>query len=142
MNDVSLREIRLERVGKFFMMNELFETVRSRVTSALTPGANLNVDEQLYAYRGKCNFRQYMKSKPNKYGIKYWAIGCVDSGYLGLCDFQVYLGKSKDKQKRTDKVGKKVIYLFFIFNYSASFKFLSNSTNDRDRTVFVAHRSS
>ena len=120
------------------MMNELFETVRSRVTSALTPGANLTVDEQLYAYRGKCNFRQYMKSKPNKYGIKYWAIGCVDSGYL--CDFQVYLGKSKDKQKRTDKVGKKVIYLFFIFNYSASFKFLSNSTNDRDRTVLVALR--
>jgi hypothetical protein len=33
----------------------------------------MTVDEQIVAFRGKCPMRQYMKSKPAKYGINFWA---------------------------------------------------------------------
>ena len=37
------------------------------------PYEHVIVDEQLIAFRGRCSFRQFMKSKPAKYGIKVWA---------------------------------------------------------------------
>jgi hypothetical protein len=51
----------------------------------------MTVDEQLVAFRGKCPMMQYMKSKPAKYGIKFWAAVDVKTSYL--CNFQVYSGK-------------------------------------------------
>ena len=47
-----------------------------------------------------------MKNKPNKYGIKYWAIRCVFSGYL--CDYNVYLGKQNNVNYE-NKIGEKVV---------------------------------
>lgn len=106
-DDIDTRTIRHKQVGKFYLINDLFDIIRNKVVSALDPGSNLSVDEQLYAYRGRCSFRQYMKSKPNKYGIKYWAVGCVTSGYL--CDFRVYLGKSNENENRAVKIGENVL---------------------------------
>ena len=51
----------------------------------------MTVDEQLVAFRGKCSMRQYMKSKPAKYGIKVWAAADVKTSYL--YNLQVYTGK-------------------------------------------------
>lgn len=108
-DDVFSRKTREKTIGKFYLMNNIFEKIRIRVVEAFNPGQNLCVDETLYPFRGRCRFRQYMKSKPARYGIKYWAIGCVESGYL--CDFKVYLGKSDEKDKRAVKLGESVLAL-------------------------------
>lgn len=42
------------------------------------PGPNVTIDEQLIPFRGQCPFRQYIPSKPAKYGIKIWA-ACDDT---------------------------------------------------------------
>lgn len=49
------------------------------------------VDEQLYPYRGRTRFTQYIPSKPAKYGIKVWWVcdshtsyPLQDQGYTGL----------------------------------------------------------
>jgi len=42
-------------------------------------------------FRGHCPFRQYMKSKPAKYGIKLWAL--CDSSTSFALNMQVYTGK-------------------------------------------------
>jgi len=50
----------------------------------------LTVDEMVVSFRGRCPFRIYMKSKPERYGIKIWAVVDVRSSYvLGL---QIYVG--------------------------------------------------
>lgn len=108
-DDVFSRKTREKTIGKFYLMNNIFEKIRIRVVEAFNPGQNLCVDETLYPFRGRCRFRQYMKSKPARYGIKYWAIGCVESGYL--CDLKVYLGKSDEKDKRAVKLGESVLAL-------------------------------
>ncbi|KRY04854.1 hypothetical protein T01_11867 [Trichinella spiralis] len=40
------------------------------------PSENVTVDERLYPFKGRCQFRQYMPKKPAKYGIKFWWNSC------------------------------------------------------------------
>ncbi|XP_061878322.1 piggyBac transposable element-derived protein 4-like [Entelurus aequoreus] len=56
------------------------------------PGPHVTVDECLVAFRGRCPFRQYIPSKPAKYGIKIWAACDAQSSYAW--NMQVYTGKA------------------------------------------------
>ena len=33
-------------------------------------GSNVTIDEQLLSFRGRCIFKMYIPSKPDKYGLK------------------------------------------------------------------------
>ncbi|XP_066260434.1 piggyBac transposable element-derived protein 4-like [Euwallacea similis] len=55
------------------------------------PSENVTVNEQLVAFRGRCPFRQYMPSKPAKYGIKFWVL--CDSATSYVWSIQPYTGK-------------------------------------------------
>ncbi|KAM3934900.1 piggyBac transposable element-derived protein 4-like [Leptodactylus fuscus] len=59
-------------------------------------GENVTVDEQLVAFRGRCPFRQYIPSKPAKYGIKIWTLCDSKSSYA--LNVQVYTGKAPDER--------------------------------------------
>jgi hypothetical protein len=64
-DDINSRETRKnDKLGKFREILDIFD---SNNTALLNPGSKLCVDEQLYCYRGRCNFKQYMPSKPAKY---------------------------------------------------------------------------
>ena len=56
---------------------------------------------------GKCAFRQYIPSKPARYGIKYWCLVDTECGYL--CNVDIYLGKSDVNSKNETGVGQKVV---------------------------------
>ncbi|XP_038554117.1 piggyBac transposable element-derived protein 4-like [Micropterus salmoides] len=55
-----------------------FRTLWEKWTSILpvnfNPGRDICVDEQLVPFRGRCAFRQYIPSKPAKYGLKIYLI--------------------------------------------------------------------
>lgn len=55
------------------------------------PGADLTVDEQLVATRCRCPFRQYIPSKPGKYGIKLFWICDSQTSYPLFGE--IYLGR-------------------------------------------------
>jgi hypothetical protein len=76
---------------KLFKINNIWMLFKQNI-KLLLPGTYLAVDEELYAFRGRCSFRQYLPSKPAKYGIKYWCLVDVETGYL-LC-VDLYSGKS------------------------------------------------
>ncbi|UYV68941.1 hypothetical protein LAZ67_6001730 [Cordylochernes scorpioides] len=59
-----------------------------------SPSEYITVDEKLDAFRGKCNFRQYIPSKHNKYGIKLFAL--VDSKMFYTCNLEIYSGKNPE----------------------------------------------
>ncbi|GBP22160.1 hypothetical protein EVAR_10670_1 [Eumeta japonica] len=42
----------------------------------------LAIDEKLEEFRGRCSFRQYIPSKPNKYGIKIYALTDAKMFYM------------------------------------------------------------
>lgn len=53
------------------------------------------IDEMLRAFKGRCGFRQYMPSKPAKYGIKIFMICDSESKYMheGI----IYVGKQPNQ---------------------------------------------
>ena len=64
----------------------------------------VTVDEQLYPYRGRCRFIQYMPSKPAKYGLKFWILADAESYYVS--NIEMYTGKDP---QRTQDLGMHVV---------------------------------
>ena len=54
---------------------------------------NLTVDEQLFPTKVRCKFTQYIPSKPDKFGIKFWIASDTNSKYI-INGFP-YLGKEE-----------------------------------------------
>lgn len=103
-DDPSTRVERSRVNKKFHKMSEIFRLFKINIGSAYHPGDNLTIDEQLYAYRGRCSFKQFMPSKPAKYGLKYWSLVDNDTAYL--LDADIYLGKDLE---RATNVGENVV---------------------------------
>lgn len=61
------------------------------LSKCFIPYENVTIDEQLVPFRGRCSFRQFMKSKPAKYGIKIWTM--CDSSTSYALNAQVYTGR-------------------------------------------------
>ena len=64
---------------------------KQNLTKHYLPGDNVTVDEQLVPFWGRCRFRQYMASKPDKYGLKIFWI--ADSKTFYPLKGLPYLGK-------------------------------------------------
>lgn len=60
-----------------------------------SPDRDICVDEQLFLFRGRCNFKQYIPTKPAKYGLKIWTACDVKTSYAWR--LQVYTGKAGDR---------------------------------------------
>lgn len=58
---------------KLAAIREVWDKWVQRLPFIYNPSPNVTVDERLVAFRRPCPFKQYMPSKPSKYGIKIWA---------------------------------------------------------------------
>ena len=67
---------------------------------------NVTVDEQLLTYRGRVSFKQYIPSKPGKYGIKMWML--CDSRTSYVHRLQIYTGRPAG-QEREQNQGERVV---------------------------------
>ncbi|KAL4009164.1 hypothetical protein ACER0C_003016 [Sarotherodon galilaeus] len=72
----------------------------ARLPAMYRPGPEVTVDERLVPFRGRCPFRQYMPSKPARYGIKIWVACDARSSYAWK--MQIYTGKP-DKRGPPEK---------------------------------------
>lgn len=108
----STRPERLEQ-DKFALASEIWNRFISNCKSNFKPGANITVDEQLFPTKAKCRFTQYMSSKPDKFGIKFWLAVDVESKYI-LNGFP-YLGK--DETRPTDQPLSENIVLRLVHPY-------------------------
>ena len=63
-------------------IRELWEKFIAHCEYYYNPSDELTVNEQLLSYRGRCKFRMYMKSKPDKYGLKIITLNDANTFYL------------------------------------------------------------
>ena len=93
------RATRQERQAddKLAPFRDLWSLFQVQLPKFYIPGPDLCVDEQLVAFRGRCGFRQYIPSKPAKYGIKIW--WCCDSQTCYPLNGEVYLGRQPGQQR-------------------------------------------
>lgn len=78
----------IDRLAPF---REIFEWFTSNCETRYSVSAYTTIDEQLVPFRGRCGFRQYIPSKPAKYGLKIQTICDGRTWYtLGM---EVYVGR-------------------------------------------------
>lgn len=92
--------------SKFRKMKFLFSLFQEKIRTAFEPDSHVTIDETLYAFRGNCPFRQFMPSKPAKYGVKYFCMCDVKTACL--CNVEIYLGKDQTEERQND-VGMNVV---------------------------------
>lgn len=87
-------------------IRDLFDTWNTYLRDAYVPGWSVTVDEQLVTFRGRCPFRQYIPSKPGKYGIKFWV--CCDALTSYVWKMEIYKGKETGEERERNQ-GERVV---------------------------------
>ena len=103
-DDKSTRSLRKSK-DKLAPIRDLWEYINQNLKKYYLPGENLTIDEQLVPFRGRVSFKQYLPSKPDKYGMKIWWICDSKTSYplFGI----PYLGK--DGQNRAENLAYNVV---------------------------------
>lgn len=87
-------------------ISDVWEMLMKNLKENYYPDANVTIDEQLFPFRGRAGFIQYIPSKPAKYGIKiFWVCNTAD-GYplFGT----IYLGRQPGTERQTN-VGQNIV---------------------------------
>jgi hypothetical protein len=109
-------------------VRELWDSFISACKANYWPAAEVAIDEAIKKFKGKCSFKQYIKNKPVRWGIKIFAMCCAQTAYL--LNAIVYLGKraEDDKAKRTEasKTEQAVISLVTPYQWKTHKIFMDN----------------
>ena len=73
-------------------IRHVFNSVNTSLDLAYRPGKFVTIDEHLCRYKGRCKFRQYIPSKPDRYGLKCWVV--ADSLNFYPLNVEVFTGKN------------------------------------------------
>lgn len=81
-------------------IRKLFDAFVIKCKNGYCLSEYVTIDEKLEAFRGNCRFRQYIPSKPNKYGIKIFAL--ADAKLFYVSNLEIYVGTQPDGPYATD----------------------------------------
>lgn len=105
-DDVNTR-VQRKQQDNLAPIRQVFDDFVNRCTENYEPSEFLTVDEMLPAFRGRCKFRQYIASKPTKYGIKIYAL--VDAKVFYTSKMEIYPGKQPDGPFKHDNKAESVV---------------------------------
>lgn len=76
-----------------FKIRSYVNFINTQMSKSYYPDQNITVDEGVCPFRGRVNFRVYMKNKPEKYGMKLYVASDPLTGYTSK--FEIYSGKGQ-----------------------------------------------
>ena len=88
-----IRSSRSERLqtDKFALVSSTWNRFIENCRACYIPNENITIDEKLFPTKARYPFTQYIASKPDKFGIKFWL--AVDSKSTYLLNGFPFLGK-------------------------------------------------
>lgn len=92
---------------KFALVSSVWDRFIENCKTCYSPGENVTVDEQLFPSKTRCPFTQFMKDKPDKFGVKFFLVVDVDSKYM-LNGFP-FLGKVDNPDQENNTAGEQVV---------------------------------
>nr|XP_039265449.1 piggyBac transposable element-derived protein 4-like [Styela clava] len=94
---------------KLYKVRELLTILLPLFQTCYTPGREISIDETLIPFKGRINFRQFIKTKRARYGIKVWVLAESSTGYVSRLQF--YTGKDPMSKPETGLASRVVRYL-------------------------------
>ena len=73
-----------------FKLRPVLHEVLPAWKDSYTPGKNVAIDESMISYRGRIYFRQYIKSKHHRFGVKAFVMSCATTNFTYKWD--IYTG--------------------------------------------------
>ena len=80
---------------------------KNRCSSLYQPRQQVAIDERMVKSRHRSGIRQFIKDKPNKWGIKLWVLADSSNGYTA--DFNIYIGKAAGQNVSANGLGCDVV---------------------------------
>ena len=77
---------------RLFKVRGLLDLLIPKFESEYHIHQECTIDEAMIPFKGRLAFKQYMKAKPTKWGIKVFVLADATNGYIRT--FQIYTGKS------------------------------------------------
>ena len=101
LNDSSL-QVPIGQPGydPLFKVRKLLDVVLPRFEDQFNLNEEVSIDEAMIPFKGKLGFKQYMKDKPTKWGIKVFVLADARTGYTKR--IQIYTGKSNNLSSAMD----------------------------------------
>ena len=102
------KDTRSERAqtDKFAAISNIWGLFATNCITSYIPGQHITIDEQLFPSKTRCSFLQYIASKPDKFGIKFWVACDLKTKYV--CNILPYLGKDPSRP-RGERVAENVV---------------------------------
>lgn len=82
-----------EGTGKLKKVQDVYMMLLDRFQTILRPGKIVVIDESMVPWRGRLQFRQYIKNKSHRYGVKLYKL-CTPEGYT--FNLTIYTGKGEN----------------------------------------------
>ena len=76
-----------------FNMRPVIDHLNSKFSKVLSNDSQQSIDEHMVKFKGRSGMKQYIKSKPIKWSLKFWFCCSSKSGYLYKMD--IYLGSKQ-----------------------------------------------
>lgn len=92
-DDITTRATR-RKIDKITHVRYIFEMFVRNCQNSYTISEYATIDEKLEGFRGRCSFRQYIRNKPAKYGIKIFMLS--DSRTYYTSNMEIYAGTQPD----------------------------------------------
>lgn len=96
---MDINTVPINNKDRFVKIRPLYNTLKRRCNE-LAVEKNVCVDEQMVPFKGKLALKQYMRGKPNPWGINLYLL-CGESGLV--YDFLLYQGSTTELHENIQK---------------------------------------
>lgn len=87
----------IHNTNKLKKIHDLANMLNNKFQEVLTPGKFVVIDESMIPWRGRLKFKQYIKNKSHKYGVKIYKL-CTPEGYT--YNSIIYSGKGENGREQ------------------------------------------
>lgn len=110
-------------IDKYCKVRPVLDILHQSFHAATSTSEHVAIDEMMMPFKGKSYPRQYLKSKPKKWGFKIW-VQASTSGYVHC--FEMYQGASNSKRTEFGPIGDTVVNLCYIIHEKNHKLFMDN----------------
>lgn len=122
----------------FIKIRPLLDTFAETFANACTPTEFMAIDEMIIPFKGRSKCKQYIQSKPHKWGFKVWVRAAAD-GYVSK--FEMYQSRKTESKPKLGVIGDTVARLCSDIEGKNHKIFIDNLFTSLDTISFLKSRN-